>query len=534
MKWLHLIAGMVLLTATVCWAAPTVTAVQPTDGSTASVSTTVTATFSESMNPATITAGSFTVSRFSGFKAVAAGVSHTVAVKNDGTVVSWGNGYSVPEGIKGVTSIAAGPYHTVALKDNGTVVAWGKNDYGQCTVPEGLTGVTAVAAGMFHTVALKSNGTVVTWGDNWYGQGTVPEGLTSVIAIAAGQYHTVALKSDGTVVAWGSNDFYQCNVPVNLTGVTAIAAGYHHTVALKDGGTVVGWGFIGSEYDLIPYTVPAGLSGVTAIATGYGHTIALKVDGTVVAWGDNTSGECAVPLNLNGVTALAAGQSHNIALKGNGTVVTWGNNWDGFSPSLSDYETTVNGAMAYDDAFKTASFTPLAPLQSNTTYYGTINTGAKNAAGVPLAADVRWSFTTKSAAAVTLAGLSQTYDGSPKAATAATTPTGLPVVITYDGSPIAPTSAGTYAVVATINDPNYEGSNSGTLTIAKANQSIGFTLSASSGLPVNFSVSSGPGIIIGNTLYFVGDGTVVVTVSQPGDGNYNAANIQSTISVTRY
>ena len=51
--------------------------------------------------------------------------------------------------------IAAGGYHTVALKQDGTVVAWGDNGNGQTTVPAGLSGVVAIAAGQAHTVALK-------------------------------------------------------------------------------------------------------------------------------------------------------------------------------------------------------------------------------------------------------------------------------------------------------------------------------------------------------------------------------------------
>ncbi|MSU40953.1 MAG: hypothetical protein EXS28_04470, partial [Pedosphaera sp.] len=57
--------------------------------------------------------------------------------------------------LSGVVAIAAGVYHTVALKQDGTVVAWGKNDDGQTTVPAGLSGVVAIAAGQYHTVVLR-------------------------------------------------------------------------------------------------------------------------------------------------------------------------------------------------------------------------------------------------------------------------------------------------------------------------------------------------------------------------------------------
>jgi len=134
--------------------------------------------------------------------------------------------------LTGVTAIAAGSSHNVALKNDGSIVGWGQNNYGQTSVPPGLTGVTAIAAGGQHTVALKSDGTVIAWGRNSEGQTTVPPGLMGVTAIAAGGSHTVALKSDGTVVAWGSNYSGQTTVPPGLTGVTSLVAGDSHTAAL--------------------------------------------------------------------------------------------------------------------------------------------------------------------------------------------------------------------------------------------------------------------------------------------------------------
>ena len=74
----------------------------------------------------------------------------------------------------------------------------------------------------------------------------------------------------------------------------------------------------------------------------------------------------------------------------------------------------------------------------------------------------------KAVATVTLAGLSQTYTGSALAATATTSPAGLTVSLTYNGSSTAPTAAGSYAAVGTINDTNYQGAASGTMTINQA------------------------------------------------------------------
>jgi 2',3'-cyclic-nucleotide 2'-phosphodiesterase (5'-nucleotidase family) len=74
----------------------------------------------------------------------------------------------------------------------------------------------------------------------------------------------------------------------------------------------------------------------------------------------------------------------------------------------------------------------------------------------------------KATAAVSLGDLNFTYDGSPKGASITTTPAGVTVTITYDGSTTVPVNVGTYSVVATINDPNYQGTTSGTLVISDA------------------------------------------------------------------
>ena len=125
-----------------------------------------------------------------------------------GTVVSWGERFLpyVEPGTR-FTAMAAGRSHTVALRSDGSVVAWGWAREGQATVPlAAQSGVVAVAAGDVHTVALKSSGSVVAWGGNAVGQTTVPVAAQSgVTAIAAGGGHNLALKSDGSVVAWGWN-----------------------------------------------------------------------------------------------------------------------------------------------------------------------------------------------------------------------------------------------------------------------------------------------------------------------------------------
>ena len=77
--------------------------------------------------------------------------------------------------------------------------------------------------------------------------------------------------------------------------------------------------------------------------------------------------------------------------------------------------------------------------------------------------------------------LTQTYDGTAHFATATTVPAGLTVDIPYqqDKTAVAsPTNAGDYDVTATIDDPNYQGTASDVLHIAKATATLSFDTSS--------------------------------------------------------
>jgi alpha-tubulin suppressor-like RCC1 family protein len=198
----------------------------------------------------------------SGVTAIAAGGFHMVALKDNGSVVAWGWNlggqvtgtrptnapYSTiaspvilaGQVLTGVIAIAAGYTHTVALKHDGSVVAWGSSLSGETIVdvpPAALSGVKAIAAGNQFTVALKSDGSVLAWGRTNLGKINVPAAARSgVKAISTYRDTTTVLKDDGTVLAWGSNLYDQTTVPVGLRGVTAASTGGLHTVVLVDTG----------------------------------------------------------------------------------------------------------------------------------------------------------------------------------------------------------------------------------------------------------------------------------------------------------
>ncbi|MFM2221542.1 MAG: hypothetical protein RLZZ553_1290 [Verrucomicrobiota bacterium] len=133
-------------------------------------------------------------------------------------------------------------------------------------------------------------------------------------------------------------------------------------------------------------------------------------------------------------------------------------------------------------------------------------------------------------ATITLSSLIKTYDQSAQTVTATTTPQGLPVEIRYDGSPTAPTNAGSYEVVATISDANYEGSASGTLVIGKAlaNATLGNLAATYDGISKAASATTTPEGLTVNLTYNgsatapsdAGNYEVVATIS---DANYEGS-----------
>ena len=144
-------------------------------------------------------------------------------------------------------------------------------------------------------------------------------------------------------------------------------------------------------------------------------------------------------------------------------------------------------------------------------------------------------------AVVMLGDLEQTYDGDPKPVTVTTQPPDLAVVVTYDNVEMPPVDAGDYAVIATVDDPDWSGSASGTLIIEQAPQTIDFAeiedrsvddplefalvATADSGLPVTFEVVSGPASVDGEMLELTGEiGVVTIEAAQAGDDNWLAAD----------
>jgi alpha-tubulin suppressor-like RCC1 family protein len=279
------------------------------------------------------------------WKQVSSGDSHTAAIKTDGTLWTWGNGDSGRLGNGATTGnistpvttfaggtnwkqVSAGGDHTAAIKTDGTLWTWGlgfSGRLGNAAITDRSTPVTTFAGGT-----------------NW--------------KQVSGSYHTAAIKTDGTLWTWGAggsgrlgtNDITNRLTPVTTfaggTNWKQVSAGDSHTSAIKTDGTLWTWGAGGSgrlgnsllTNRSTPVTTFAGGTNWKQVSSGASHTSAIKTDGTLWIWGDGGTGR----LGNNDITSrstpvttfaggtnwkqVSAGESHTAAVKTDGTLWTWG------------------------------------------------------------------------------------------------------------------------------------------------------------------------------------------------------------------
>ncbi|AET66235.1 putative cell wall binding protein [Desulfosporosinus orientis DSM 765] len=185
------------------------------------------------------------VNNLSGVVKIALGSAWSLALKNDGTVWTWGaqkvlfgtdgqegiSDYTDLTQIKGlanVVSISAGFSHSLALKNDGTVWGWGSNEVLQLGNTE----------------------------QPWFDSPVQISSINNAVSVSAGAYLSMALGKDGSVWTLGANGGGQLgsgssssNLPAsaaplkaaNISKVSAISAGYGFALA-GTAGSVWGWG----------------------------------------------------------------------------------------------------------------------------------------------------------------------------------------------------------------------------------------------------------------------------------------------------
>jgi alpha-tubulin suppressor-like RCC1 family protein len=236
----------------------------------------------------TVTSRSSPVSVVGGFDdwvQVSAGDAHSLAVRANGSLWSWGNNnqgrlgdgavvarsspVSVVGGFNDWVQVSAGGYHSLGVRANGTAWAWGFNGSGRLgdntattktspvSVVGGFSDWVQVSAGNAHSLAIRANGSAWAWGSNTNGRlgddtattrsspVLVVGGFTDWVQVSAGELHSLGLRSNGTAWAWGNNTNGRLgddtvtlrSSPVSVVGGfddwVQVSAGGVHSLAIK-------------------------------------------------------------------------------------------------------------------------------------------------------------------------------------------------------------------------------------------------------------------------------------------------------------
>ena len=140
------------------------------------------------------------------------------AVKNDGSVVTWGvahcggNSDEVRDKLTGGVRQVVGIVCAFApVKEDGSVITWEQSDFGgnSDSVKYQLSGGVDRVVGTGHAfAAVKDDGSVVTWGHaDWSDSDSVKDQLTGGVDNVVGNGGAyAAVKEDGSVVTWGCAD----------------------------------------------------------------------------------------------------------------------------------------------------------------------------------------------------------------------------------------------------------------------------------------------------------------------------------------
>lgn len=229
------------------------------------------------------------------------------------------------------TKISAGLTHSLAIDENGTLWTWGHNSKGELgngtttnsvtpiKIGEG-TKVIEISAGNECSFAIDETGKLYAWGANEQsnlGTGDEETKLSPVliegdilfkkVEASTGEGYTLAIDETGNLYTWGANTYGQLGngsfeskkVPTKIEeGKTfeKIDAGYNTSFAIDTNKNL--WSFgangngeLGDGTQELTNTPKQVLTNVTEIAASWNHTIMLAEDGSLKACGANENGE---------------------------------------------------------------------------------------------------------------------------------------------------------------------------------------------------------------------------------------------------
>lgn len=258
---------------------------------------------------------------------------HGVAVKEDGSIISWGNNNALqailPADLASVATIT--PKMDLVLRQDQTVLQ--RNNF-KAFFPEEMQGITAIFSNVSsdvqgHQIALRDDGHAYVVGSNHIGGGVYEPftlALDDILTVATDQNRSLAVRRDGSLVGWlWGPDGVTFNYPIpadlgDAVDIVDVAIGAAHSAVLTEDGQVKAWG-MNTQGQL---DVPEGLDNVVKIVASSWATLALKIDGTVVGWGSNENHLLDIPEGLSNVAALAVSPRFAVALQENGSLALWG------------------------------------------------------------------------------------------------------------------------------------------------------------------------------------------------------------------
>lgn len=343
--------------------APTVLNTSPNNPTGGVINGAITATFSEAMNPLTITADTFTIS--GGGKAIIGQVTYSDTTATftllDSLAYSTTYTATITTGAKdleGGNPLAADfvwTFTTGSAPDitAPTVLPMPSNSPAKVAINGAIT---ANFSEMMNLLSITSPGVFILEVNNngvWKNvDGTVSyTGTTATFMPSTRLLYSTTYRA---TITTGAKDLagnaLAANVTWTLTTVSpwaSVSAGPAQTLAIRTDGTLWAWGRNdyfqlgdGTNIDKLSPTQIGTASDWVSVSAGVAHAVALKADGTLWAWGhnydfqlgDGTRVNKFIPTQIGTATdwvSVSAGRDHTLALKTDGTLWGWGGNYFG-------------------------------------------------------------------------------------------------------------------------------------------------------------------------------------------------------------